>query len=81
MERKDYIKRTDALLLKVLRIEREFNKIIVDYYDAHPSEVGNKKTDFYKEMTSMIATYERGIDNMKSSLDEPEIIQRIPVGE
>lgn len=78
MERKDYTKRTDALLLKVLRIEREFEKIIVDYYDKHSSEKNKSNTEFYKEMDGILSSFGRCLDSMKYYLDNPDSIQRTP---
>lgn len=80
MKRKEYKERASNLLNKLFDVEDEFSKLIRDYYDAHPEEKGDKNTDFYKEMMVMIDTYERGVDSIKYHLDEPDSIQRLPVG-
>ena len=81
MDIKEYRKRKVALLDKVLSVDNDFCKLVRDYYDSCPNEKGNKNTDFYREMMGMIDTFERCIESMKYSLDEPNTIQRIPVGD
>ena len=66
------------MLDKVLGMQIEFEKIIVDYYDKHPYEKNVKNSEFYKEMDGILGCFERCLDSMKYDLDNPDIIQRTP---
>lgn len=75
MDKKEYIKKSNAIIEKMLELENDFAALVHDYYKASPKEKGKSGTDFYKEMSGVIDTCERGVFSLLDKLKDPDSIQ------
>ncbi len=75
MNKKEYIKRSEAITEKMLALENEFSSLISEYYKAAKNEKGNIGTDFYKEMSGVLDTCERSVFSLRDKLLDPDSIQ------
>ncbi len=75
MKKKEYLQKSCMILEKVIRLENEFNFWVREYYLDTPEEKGEKRTEFYKEMSGIIDDFERTVFSMRENLNNPDSIQ------
>ena len=75
MKKKEYLQKSCMILEKVIRLENEFNFLVREYYLDTPEEKGEKRTEFYKEMSGIIDDFERTVFSMRENLNNPDSIQ------
>ena len=75
MKKKEYLQKSCMILEKVIRLENEFNFLVREYYLDTPEEKGEKRTEFYKEMSGIIDDFERIVFSMREKLNNPDSIQ------
>lgn len=75
MKKKEYLQKSCMILEKVIRLENEFNFLVREYYLDTPEEKGEKRTEFYKEMSGIIDDFERTVFSMREKLNNPDSIQ------
>ncbi|MBR1526673.1 MAG: hypothetical protein IJ640_08445 [Prevotella sp.] len=75
MDKNDFDKRIDALLVQMLNLDTDFAKVVKDYYGGHPKEKGKKDSAFYQRISHMADEFERRAYNLRQNLKEPDSIQ------
>ena len=75
MEKNEYFQKSRTILEKIIRLENEFNFLVREYYLDTPEEKGEKRTEFYKEMSGIIDDFERIVFSMRENLNNPDSIQ------
>ena len=75
MKKKEYLQKSRTILEKIIRLESEFGSLVREYYLDTPEEKGEKRTEFYKEMSGIIDDFERTVFSMRKNLNNPDSIQ------
>ena len=75
MEKNEYFQKSRTILEKIIRLENEFNFLVREYYLDTPEEKGEKRTEFYNEMSGIIDDFERTVFSMRENLNNPDSIQ------
>ena len=75
MEKNEYFQKSRTILEKIIRLENEFNFLVREYYLDTPEEKGEKRTEFYNEMSGIIDDFERSVFSMREKLNNPDSIQ------
>lgn len=75
MEEKEYQNKIDKLFIEMLETSQQFARLVKDYYDLHPDEVGNMDGDFYRRISRMADEFERCSARLHQNLKEPDSIQ------
>lgn len=75
MDKKDFDKRIDALLVQMLNLDTDFAIVVKDYYDSYPKEKGKKNSAFYQRISHMADEFERRAYNLRQNLKEPDSIR------
>ena len=75
IKKKEYLQKSSIILEKIIRLENEFNFLVREYYLDTPEEKGEKRTEFYKEMSGIIDDFERIVFSMREKLNNPDSIQ------
>ena len=75
IKKKEYLQKSSIILEKNNRLENEFNFLVREYYLDTPEEKGEKRTEFYNEMSGIIDDFERTVFSMRKNLNDPDSIQ------
>lgn len=75
MDKKEHLQQLDIFLERMLGLNNEFSSFVQNYYRDKPKEKGKKSTEFYKDMSRMLDSFERCVHSMRDELADPDSIQ------
>lgn len=73
---KKYEKELSNLINDIFTNSRNVSDVIAKYYDNNKSDIGNKKSEFYKKMRTLINDALSEYTSLRDKLDDPDSIQR-----